>query len=108
MPRIAFQVVVSVMVAADFLFPKHCSASPFQFEQTGSLITARVNHTATLLSDGKVLVAGGSGFGVQGTTELYDPASGTWTLTGSLAAQRELHSATLLHNGKVLVAGHQL
>ena len=53
---------------------------------TGSLATARASHTATLLPNGKVLVAGGedSSFNPLASAELYDPASGTWTATGSL------------------------
>jgi WD40 repeat protein len=74
---------------------------------TGSLITARASHAATLLPNGQVLVAGGVGQPPEllASAELYDPASGTWTATGSLATAREEHSATLLPNGKVLVAG---
>ena len=75
---------------------------------TGSLNTARYSHTATLLRNGMVLVAGGfdsSLTGVSASAELYDPASGTWTPTGSLNTARVLHTATLLPNGMVLVAG---
>jgi hypothetical protein len=71
---------------------------------TGSLNTARYIHTATLLPNGKVLVAGGQN-GDLASAELYDPASGTWTATGSLNTARYDHTATLLPNGKVLVAG---
>jgi len=73
---------------------------------TGSLATTRINHTAMLLLNGKVLVAGGfNTSGALASAELYDPASGTWTATGSLNTAREFHTATLLPNGKVLVAG---
>ncbi len=73
---------------------------------TGSLNTARDDHTATLLPNGKVLVAGGcNGSGSLTSAELYDPASGSWTVTGSLNTARDFHTATLLPNGKVLVAG---
>jgi large repetitive protein len=73
---------------------------------TGSLVTARLRHTATLLPNGKVLVAGGNnGPPALSSAELYDPASGTWTATGSLGTARGYHTATLLPNGKVLVAG---
>ena len=72
---------------------------------TGSLATDALDHTATLLPNGKVLVAGGTASGVLASAELYDPASGTWTATGSLATARYVHTATLLPNGKVLVAG---
>ncbi len=66
---------------------------------------ARLWHTATLLRNGKVLVAGGGVAGEIGTAEIYDPASGTWSATGSLNRPRAFHTATLLPNGKVLVAG---
>ena len=74
---------------------------------TGSLNTARYFHTATLLPNGMVLVAGGidSNLNHLDSAELYDPASGTWTVTGSLNAVRDLHTATLLANGMVLVVG---
>ncbi len=66
-----------------------------------------LHHTATLLPNGKVLVAGGMTVTLHylASAELYDPASGTWTATGSLATARYCHTATLLPNGKVLVAG---
>ena len=71
---------------------------------TGSLRTNRVGFTATLLTNGQVLVAGSGSFGVT-NTELYDPATGIWKTTGSLNEARQGHTATLLPNGKVLVAG---
>ena len=57
---------------------------------TGSLNTARYCHTATLLPNGKVLVAGGydGNSGYLTSAELYDPATGTWTATGSLNTAR--------------------
>jgi len=74
---------------------------------TGAMNTARCGHTATLLPDGRTLVAGGFGSGLidLSTAELYDPAIGTWTATGAMTTSRSLHTATLLSNGKVLVAG---
>ena len=80
------------------------------FGDTGSLGAARSRHTATLLPNGKVLVAGGyyiqPGQVALASAELYDPASGTWSITGeSLATARYEHTATMLPNGKVVVAG---
>jgi N-acetylneuraminic acid mutarotase len=70
-----------------------------------SMRTARTGHTATLLRNGKVLVAGGFDGGYLASVELYDPASNTWLAAGLLANARSDHSATLLPDGKVLVAG---
>jgi N-acetylneuraminic acid mutarotase/uncharacterized protein YjdB len=72
----------------------------------GNMIAARENQTATLLSDGTVLVAGGaSGAGVLASAEIYNPTTGTFALTGSMSTPRESHTATLLANGMVLIAG---
>jgi hypothetical protein len=64
---------------------------------------AREHHTATLLNNGKVLVASGDGGG--NSAELYDPATSTWSSTDSMSTARYYHTGTLLDNGKVLVAG---
>jgi galactose oxidase-like protein len=83
-----------------------CAATPFEWEYTGSLKTARFHHTATLLPDGRVLVAGGQDRSDSlASAELYDPATATWSDTGSLNTPRDSHTATLLPNGMVLVAG---
>ena len=75
---------------------------------TGNLNAPRHGHTATLLTNGKVLVAGGaSSCGSRmSSAELYDPSTGTWSVTGSLHIARGCHAATLLPNGKVLIAGN--
>jgi N-acetylneuraminic acid mutarotase len=73
------------------------------WSSAGNLNTARVGHTATLLPNGKVLVAGGDSNG--NGAELYDSATVTWSSTGNLNTPRGGHAATLLPNGKVLVVG---
>jgi len=74
---------------------------------TGAMTVARQDHTATLLPDGRVLVAGGVGKNghALASAEVYDPRSGRWTTTGVQRAARALHTATLLPGGRVLVAG---
>ena len=74
---------------------------------TGGLNTARFSHTATLLQDGTVLVAGGedtSGH-ARPDCEIYDPNYDVWTTGASLNTARFSHTATLLQDGTVLVAG---
>ncbi|MFL6245050.1 MAG: kelch repeat-containing protein, partial [Thermoanaerobaculia bacterium] len=77
------------------------------FSVTGSLLTLRQGNTATLMGNGKVLIAGGYHNTWLTSAELYDPASGRFTATGSMFSTRVDATATLLPNGKVLVAGGQ-
>ena len=103
--RVAFPLVV---LSVWLVFVQPCVGASGFFDNTGSLTTARFYHTATLLPNGKVVVAGGQDYSSSNalaSAELYDPASGTWTATGRLATARAYHTATLLPNGKVLVAG---
>jgi hypothetical protein len=78
--------------------------------ETAHMQMARANHTATLLPNGKVLIAGG--FGGSGTesnpfrsTELYDPKKGSFETAADMTIGRSGHTATLLKNGKVLIVG---
>ena len=67
---------------------------------------ARAWHTASVLQNGKVLVAGGyTGFYYLNSTELYDPSLGTWTATVNMITARARHTASVLMNGNVLVTG---
>jgi len=79
------------------------------FAPTGSLTTERASHTATLLPNGKVLVAGGwatlAGWPVWASAELYDSSTGTFSATGGMTTPRTGHTATLLPDGRVLIAG---
>jgi hypothetical protein len=73
---------------------------------TGSLTVPRVGHSATLLADGRVLVAGGfSGGDTLKTAELYDPVTGVWSATGAMSVPRISHAAVRLNDGRVLVIG---
>ena len=77
-----------------------------KFSVTGSMKSPRMNHTATLLRDGRVLVAGGSeGAAPLNTAEVYDPATGKFSEVGNLNITREQHTASALPDGTVLIAG---
>src|SRR5262245_13363330 len=92
-----------VLFVAACMMAQPCISAPGHFENTANLANAREGHTATVLTNGKVLVAGGKGTsGPAPTAELFDSASNAWTLTGSLLEPRYSHTATLLLNGKVL------
>lgn len=72
------------------------------------LSTTRQGHSATLLSDGRVLVAGGgTSLAPEDSAEIYDPATGAWAATAPMNLGRTDHTATLLGDGRVLVAGGQ-
>ena len=76
-------------------------------QTTGNMTMLRSRFTATLLTNGKVLIAGGidSSNAVTATAELYNPSSNTFSATGPMANARFDHTATLLPDGKVLIAG---
>jgi N-acetylneuraminic acid mutarotase len=71
------------------------------WDEIGSFVPARTGHTATLLANGHVLVAGGSG---AADAQILDPASATGAAS-TMTAPRRGHTATTLSNGKILVTG---
>jgi hypothetical protein len=76
------------------------------WSSVASMAEARKLHTATLLGNGKVLVAGGHSNGsATSVSELFDPASGLWSGTGGLNTARWGHAAVRLNDGRVLAMG---
>jgi WD40 repeat protein len=102
----------STIANAEILDPTALAAgSPNAWSATGSLVTARKNHTATLLQNRTILVTGGVTSTLQSAlpinlAEIYNPSTGQWTATSNkMVSNRTGHTATLLQNGKVLLAG---
>jgi N-acetylneuraminic acid mutarotase len=81
--------------------------SPGILSAIGGMNKNRAAHTSTLLDNGKVLIAGGFNGDENGTasTEIFDPATKTFSPNGNLSIARASHTATLLPGGKVLIAG---
>ncbi|AUX45251.1 uncharacterized protein SOCE26_067320 [Sorangium cellulosum] len=84
---------------------------PAWIQLSSQMTIEREQHSATVLHDGRVLVAGGSHVGESGgatalsSAEVFDPGTGRWTAVPSMRATRKDHTATLLHDGRVLVIG---
>jgi N-acetylneuraminic acid mutarotase len=87
------------------------------FSMTGSMNVARARHKINLLPDGKILVSGGSAVlsisndpsdtlnGSHSSTEIYDPATETWSISADMSIKRVAHATSTLPNGDILISG---
>jgi hypothetical protein len=102
--------VLSLMAATGAIIFAHSATNP---PTVGTVVPAtpmlepRSGHSATLLSNGKVLIAGGMrrNQDFYRSAELYDPATGKFSSTGAMNVARVGPAAVLLRSGKVLIAG---
>nr|MDQ2828065.1 hypothetical protein [Chloroflexota bacterium] len=116
---IMMQLIVTLSILTMVLCPaslpggvKHVGAAAVPWQSTGNLRVGRMEHTATVLPDGTVLVVGGGACAPPSapgwycaSAERYAPTSGRWSPAGQMDAARLGHTATLLATDKVLVAG---
>src|SRR4051794_13014590 len=103
------RLVLMGLLGATFLTPMLTEAVAVSgsFTLVGSTTQFRRRHTATLLSDGKVLVSGGIPLQSSATSETYDPLTRLWSISGRMKAGRERHTASLLRDGRIMVTGGQ-
>jgi len=90
--------------------PNGCGGKHDAFVESGSLIAGRADHTATLLTDGRVLLTDGysivdRGSQLLNSTEMYDPAKGDFQSAASMGMQRKLAAAVRLPDGRILISG---
>src|SRR2546430_15718803 len=99
--------MVALLVATDMVMAAGpARAADGTWSTVPDMSSARSAATASILRNGKVLLAGGSGSsGIQSSAELYNPSTNSWSAAASMATGRWAATATVLANGKVLVAG---
>lgn len=105
--RVAERLVLMLLIVLANGFISRAQQSTEAWSNAGSLLAARASHTATLMNDGTVLIAGGEdASGILATAEIFDPVSGISRATkAAMTSARKNHTALLLDDGRVLIAG---
>jgi len=103
--RVFFALFSALSMLAACTQASYTQPARGSWTKINSMHNPRADHTATLLSNGEVLISAGSSQDNFTSAELYNPVKGTWTKTGSLHDARFGQTATLLPNGDVLVVG---
>jgi hypothetical protein len=105
------EVLITGGCAGDGCTPFHPSAEVYDpadqsFRSAAPMSLPRASHTATLLQDGRVLIAGGcSAEGATARAEIYDATADRWMRAGDMAEPRCSHVAVPLGDGRVFVMG---
>src|SRR5437870_10520306 len=99
--------VLGVPISTKLILLNARAATSQQVLATDPLSVPRRDHTATLLPNGTVLIAGGldASNAVVASAEVYDPSAKAFSSVGDMRAARVGHTVTLLSDGRVLVAG---
>lgn len=97
----------SVACSSEPSATKGSGGLPPTWKSAASPAQGRIQHAATRLADGRVLITGGTApdLPCTSTAEVYDPKSDKWSATAPMGTHRQLHGAVLLKDGRVLVAG---
>ena len=104
---VSCSIITFAIAAAAFHDSLRSTSKAGSIASSGQMLEPRSGHTATLLPDGKVLIAGGMrrNQDFYRSAELFDPATGKFLPTGEMGVGRVGQIAVLLRSGKVLIAG---
>ncbi|MBW1878774.1 MAG: hypothetical protein JRJ84_10470, partial [Deltaproteobacteria bacterium] len=115
MHRFLFALALCLLAACPPKSESRSSMPPveeFAWTTVAPLQQGRIEHSATRMRDGRILIAGGefqngSGWAVLDTVEVFAPTARSWSAAAPMNDARSGHTATLLASGKVMMVGGQ-